>query len=114
MSASSRETPRRLQLIEFRPLTKGALRGFASIHLPLGVTISDCPVLVSGGKAWVSLPSKPQLNGDGTPRRDANGKVLYVPILRWSERDLANRFSDTVVALVRERYPDALDGKDAP
>jgi hypothetical protein len=110
MNAPSGEAPRRLRLIEFHPLTKGALRGFVSIELPLGLTISDCPVLVSGGKAWVSLPSKPQLNGDGTPRRDADGKVLYVPILRWRQRDLANRFSDAVVALVRAEHPGALDG----
>ena len=110
MSASSGETPRR-QLIEFRPLAKGALRRFASIQLPLGLTIFDCPVLVSGGKTWVSLPSKPQLNGDGTARRDPNGRVLYVPILRWHERYLTNRFSDTVVPLVHERYPDVLGGE---
>jgi hypothetical protein len=105
MNATSGEAPRRLRLIEFRPLVKGALRGFATVALPIGLEISDIPVLVAHGKAWASLPSKPQLNQDGTPRRGTDNKILYAAILKWRDPNLKNRFSDAVVALVRERHP---------
>jgi hypothetical protein len=42
---------RRLRLIEFRPLIKGALRGLASIELSIGLKMFDVPVLISGGLA---------------------------------------------------------------
>jgi hypothetical protein len=51
----------RLRLISFKPLTKGALRGFAHVELPSGLRITDCPVLISNGKTWATLPSKPVL-----------------------------------------------------
>jgi hypothetical protein len=112
MRAPSGEAPRRLELLEFRSLIKGALVGFASVSLPIGLEISDIPVLVSHGKAWASMPSKPQLGQDGMPRRGADNKILYSPILRWRNADLKNRFSDAVVALVREKHPNALAGSD--
>jgi hypothetical protein len=58
------------------------------------------------------MPSKPQLSQDGTPRRGTDGKVLYVAILRWRNADLKERFSNAVVALVREKHPNALAGSD--
>jgi hypothetical protein len=104
------DTPQlRLRLLEFRPLVKGALRGsFARVEVaPPGLEISDVPVLTSHGKAWASMPSKPQLTADGTPRRGTDNKPLYVAILRWRNTDLKNRFSDAVVAQVRQQHPDA-------
>jgi hypothetical protein len=37
----------------------------------------------------------------------------YAPILAWSDRVTADKWSDAVVALVREQHPDALDDGDA-
>jgi hypothetical protein len=64
-------TQRRLRLVEFRPLVKGALGGFAPV-------------------------------------------VLHAAILRWRERDLANRFSDTLIELVRAARPAAFEREGAP
>jgi hypothetical protein len=112
MNATSGEAPRRLELLEFRAMVKGALVGFATVRLPIGLEISDIPVLVSHGKAWASMPSKPQMGQDGMPRRGADNKILYAPILKWRSAELKNRFSDAVVALVREKHPAALAGSD--
>jgi hypothetical protein len=99
-----------MRLISFRPLVKGSLRGFATVELPIGLKIADVPVLVSGGRAWASLPSKPQIDKDGQHKRDINGKPAYTAILEWRDRALADRFSAAVVELVRAQYPDALEG----
>jgi hypothetical protein len=43
-----------------------------------------------------------------------DGKPQYSAILEWKSRDLADRFSETVVELVLAEYPAALDGGGAP
>jgi hypothetical protein len=95
----------RLRLLNFKPVAKNSLRGFAAVELPIGLRILDIPVLVSHGKVWAALPGKPQLDQDGRHKRDANGKAAYSPVLEWKDRDLANRFSDAVVELVRAAHP---------
>lgn len=99
-----------MRLLQWKPLVKNSLRGFASVELPSGLRILEIPILISSrGKAWAALPSKLQLERDGQPRRDANGKLIYAPVLEWRDRDLADRFSAAVIALVDEKHPDAID-----
>jgi hypothetical protein len=101
--------PRRMRLVSFKPLAKGALRGFAHLELPNGLRITDCPVLTSNGKAWATLPSKPVLDREGR-HVEVSGKKQYASILEWRDRDLSDRFSSAVVELVRAKHSDALDG----
>lgn len=46
-------------------MAKGALRGFVSVELPIGLTIREMPVLVGNNGPWVSLSGKPQIDGSG-------------------------------------------------
>ena len=101
---------KRMRLIAWKPLVKNSLRGFATVELPIGLKISDVPVLISNGKACASLPSKPQIDKDGQHKRDFNGKPVYAAILEWRDRDLGDRFSAAVVALIHAEHPDDLDG----
>src|ERR1700704_3627436 len=101
-------TASQMRLLSLKPLLKGSLRGFANVELPIGLRITDCPVLTSNGKAWATLPSKPVLDRDGK-HVEVNGKRQYAPILEWRDRDLSDRFSELIVGLVRQRHPDALD-----
>lgn len=103
---SDRPRPR---LLDFRPVRKGKLLGFARVELPIGLRISNIAILVGRNAPFAMLPSKPQLDRDGSTKRDPNGKVLYAPVLEWRDEDLSNRFSDTVVSLVIEAHPGALD-----
>ena len=93
-----------MKLIEWRPMPRNSLRGFATIELPSGLTIADISVHVSHGKARASLPAKPQINSDGTTRRGDDGKVIYSPILKWRDREIADRFSAAVVQAVEAQY----------
>ena len=105
---TSAETRPRMQPEAFKPLVKGALRGFATVRLPIGLTIADIPVCESYGKAWAALPSKPILDRDGR-YVEQDGKKHYAPILQWADRDTADRWSDAVVDLVRQHHPAVLD-----
>src|SRR6516165_3189519 len=62
--------PRAIALVAWHPTVKGALQGFATVEFPIGFRLIDCPVLVSNGKAWVSLPGKPVLDRDGRHKTD--------------------------------------------
>jgi hypothetical protein len=99
----------KIRLVSWKSLIKGSLRGFATVELPIGLKLVDCPVLVSNGKAWAGLPSKPVLDRDGKHAKP-DGKPQYSTILEWKSRDLSERFSQAVVALVRAAHPDDLGG----
>jgi hypothetical protein len=109
----SKPQPKRLRLISWKTVAKGSLRGFASIELPIGLKIFGIPILISNGKPWAALPGKPVLDANGKHKVDINGKAAYVAILEWRDRDLSSRFSAAVVALVREKHPEALGDRDA-
>lgn len=94
------------RLVTWKPLTKGALRGFATVELPIGLKLIDCPVLAGPNGAWATLPSKPVLDSDGKHVKPG-GKAQYTAMMQWRDRELADHFSQTVVALVRKAHPDA-------
>jgi hypothetical protein len=97
-----------MTLEAFKPVIKGSLRGFATVKLPSGLLVADVVVCCSHGKSWASLPSKPMLDRDGR-QVEVEGKKKYLPILSWSDRATADRWSDAVVMLVRQAHPGALD-----
>jgi hypothetical protein len=105
---------KRLRLVAFRAVSKGTLRGFATVQLPIGLVIHDCPICESNGKAWAMLPGKPQVDSDGKPVRDARGKLAYSAILEWDSRKLRNAFSDCIVAAVRDQHPNAFEQGETP
>jgi hypothetical protein len=109
----SEQRPRQTALREWRPVLRNTLRGFCSVELPSGLQIDDIAVHVRGGKAWVSFPARPMLDADGRQvMRD--GRLQYISMLRWQTRDLADRFSATVIELVRNAYPDAFEDINKP
>lgn len=100
----------RLRLVSCKPVVKGALRGFATVELPYGLRLIDRPALVGTKGPWVGLPTKTPFDRDGGQRTGADGKPAYSPVLEWSSRDLSDRFSAAVVALVRAAHPEAVSG----
>lgn len=104
-----RPAPRQLRLIRWTPIVKGALRGFATVELPIGLRVIDIPILVGTNGPWAALPAKPELDRDSRRKLDINGKPTWSPVLEWRTRELANKFSDAVVAAVRQAHPGDLD-----
>jgi hypothetical protein len=97
----------RLRLVSWKPLNKGALRGFATVELPIGLKLIDCPVFVGDKGPFAALPAKPELDRDGKRRTDVNGKAIYSPTVEWRERALGDRFSAAVVALVHRQLDES-------
>ena len=67
-------------------------------------------LLLSGAvfarQSVASFPGKPQIGRDGLPIK-IDGKPQYVKVMEWGDRPTADRFSERVVELVRERDPSA-------
>jgi hypothetical protein len=99
-----------IALVAWRPLTKGALRGFALVELPIGLRLIDCPVYVGKNGPFAALPSKPRIDKEGRKRTDPNCTPAYAPVLEWRSRALRDRFSEVVIAATRRMYPGAIDG----
>jgi hypothetical protein len=97
-----------MRLVSFKPVRKGALRGFAKVELSNGLTIDDCPVCSSGGTTWAAFPAKPII-GQDRRHLELDGKKQYATILAWPSREIRERWSVAVVDLVRARHPEALE-----
>jgi hypothetical protein len=107
--ASAPKRPK-MQFVSWRQRAKGSLRGSAIVALPIGVKINDVPALVSHGKARAALPSRSQLEKESGQKPDANGRPTNMLVVEWPARSLADRFSATVVELIRRELPEAVDG----
>ena len=101
------EQPRMpVTILEWKPMSRNSLKGFAKIQLG-ALTILDCPVHNTDGRKWCGLPSKPQIDSDGNVKREPTGKIKYVALLQWATKAASDRFSDSVVAALEEKHPDA-------
>ena len=102
--------PRRgMDLLKWTPRLKGTLLGFADIRLPNHLEVSGCVLhRSSSGRVWGGFPGKPQIDADGR-HITVNGRPRYTQFLQWETSDLANQFSDVLVALVRAHHPEAFE-----
>jgi hypothetical protein len=100
-----------LECVEFRPLQRNTLAGFAAIRIPaMRLTILDVALHTNGEARWAQLPSKAQLR-DGMLVRNEQGKTQYVPVLEFDTPGVRNAFSQAVVRAVVEHDPQAFDAE---
>jgi hypothetical protein len=100
-----------LRLIDWRPVRKGKLYGFATVELrPTGLRMHEIPVLKGQRNGpWACVPTKPRLDANGQQQREVDGALRYDRVLSWSTKRRESDFSAAVVALVRRRHPQDLD-----
>jgi hypothetical protein len=95
-----------LALIEWKPLKKNTLRGFATVRYG-SLKIRDITVHASGDRRWAGMPSKPIVGSDGVAQKSDDGKLKYVPVMEWASREAADKFSEEVIAAVERENPGA-------
>jgi DNA-binding cell septation regulator SpoVG len=109
----SRSGEAKPKLKAWKPHRSGALLGFCSVQLPSGMILHDLRVMSGKNGLWVAMPAQKQLDRDGQPRLDANGKPIYSQIVEFVDRATAERFGAMVIDLVQRAHPGALDGAGA-
>jgi len=102
----SETKPMPVVILDWRPMKRNSLLGFAKIQLG-ALKISDVTVNTNSGRLWAGLPSKPMIDREGAAMRNDAGKIRYVPILEWDNKNTGDRFSDSVVAALEAAHPGA-------
>lgn len=97
-----------LHFIEWRPLRRDTLHGFAKVRLPSGLEVADIGIHARGGQTWAAPPSRPMLDQDGKALRDETGKVRYVPMIGFYNHGTRASWSRQIIKALRAQYPDAL------
>jgi DNA-binding cell septation regulator SpoVG len=96
---------RQAKLKKWPPRRSRALLGFCSVQLPSGMISNDLRIMSGKNGLWVATPAQKQLDRDGQPRLDANGKPNYSQIVEFCNRATADRFAAMVLNLVRREHP---------
>jgi hypothetical protein len=92
----------------FTPMAKNTLVGFATIRVPSGLVFHDVGVHRQGDSLWAMPASKPMLGPDGVQLRDTRGKLRWTPIVSFADKRTRDRWSDGVIAALREPKPEVL------
>jgi DNA-binding cell septation regulator SpoVG len=100
---------KRVRVLNCRRHRSGALRGYVTIEFPYGLILEDLPVFAGPRGKSVGMPTRPQLDAQGLVKTDVNGKVVYQPIGRWTDKKIAERFSNYLVSRIEEQFPDLLE-----
>ncbi len=73
---------------------------------PSGLSIANVAVHLSPGHAWPTLPGRPMIDtATGVVLPDDSVRLWYASVLSWRSRDLADRWSSAVVALICRSAP---------
>jgi hypothetical protein len=96
-------------ILEWRPVERGTLLGFAKIQIPAWrVTIAGVALHRKDGRAWAQLPARLMLDANRELEREPDGKLRYAKILWFDDRETADRFSAAVVEAI-DRFTAASD-----
>ncbi len=96
-----------MKILDWRPLRKNSLLGFARVELPSGMILSDVTILTGDRGPWASPPSKPMLDRDGVAMKDAKaGKIRYSPFIEFTSREIRDRWSAAVIEAMRDAHPE--------
>src|SRR2546423_8386592 len=96
--------PRGMQLLEWRRIDKGALVGRATVLLPIGLQITDIGIFTKDSQSWAQMPSEAMRDADGQLLKDDRGKTHYRSRLKWATRELQERFSAALIALIEAEH----------
>jgi hypothetical protein len=90
----------------------GTMFGFISIELPSGLIINDCKLMVGQkGHRWIASPGQRQIDREGKPKRDANGKELWIHYVDFRGSDIRKKFETQVLETLRREHPEAFIGE---
>jgi hypothetical protein len=94
----------RMQLLGFERIGKGALLGRAKVRLPNQLEIDGIDVFQKAERRWAQMPSEVMRDRNGYPLKDEHRKSRYRLPLRWETRDLRDRFSEALIALIEVQH----------
>lgn len=98
-----------LKLLNWRPLPRNNLIGFAKIELASGMIVSEVAILKSASGVWASPPGRPMIGPGGVVLKDEDGRVRHSTVIEFTSREIRDLWSAAVVEAVRAAYPGAFE-----
>lgn len=93
-----------MKLRNWRAVSRNSLLGFAEIELSNGLIILDISVHQNSGRYWAAMPAVPQL--ENGKHKIVDGKGQWKRVIYWNSRELSDKFSQAVVALIKQKHPE--------
>jgi hypothetical protein len=81
---------RKIKISDWKPHQKNSLQGYFTATLPSGMVISDLMLHERDGSRWIAFPGREWADSAGTKR--------FVNFIRFTDRDIAHKFRDQVLA----------------
>jgi DNA-binding cell septation regulator SpoVG len=97
------------QTLDCQERRSGALRAFAKVKLPSGVIMHGIAILVGQHGPYAMPPSTPMIGRDRMVVKNGNGKTVYQPVVEFTTKEAAKRFSDAVIEAIRASNPEVLE-----
>src|SRR6516164_2140102 len=92
---------------DWRPITKGTLRGFFILRLASRLTLRECALHEKAAARWIALPGRAQIDPDGKQRiNPATGKRLYIPVVEITDKEARERFRSQALAAIDRLLPE--------
>ena len=98
-----------VKIVKLAPHRSGSMLAFLSIETASGLILHDLRLLAGRNGVWVAMPSKLQIDRDGNPRLDANGRQTYSQIVEFRDRAASDRFRDMIFEASRRQHPEVLE-----
>ena len=95
------------RLLDWRPVRKNTLRGFAKVQFSSGLTIGEIAVHRHGSRVWAQPPARPWIEDDQLVR-DERGRVRYQPLISFATHGVQSSWSRQVIRAVRAGVPGEL------
>jgi hypothetical protein len=101
-----------IKILDWKPLRKGSLLGFAKTEFVSGLIFSDVPILTGPRGPWASPPAKAMIGRDGVVMKDEGGKIRYSSFIEFTSKQVRDRWSSAVIDAMRTAHPEAFsDGE---
>ncbi len=108
--AGDAEMPTRAKLLDWRPLEKNTLKGFASVQFTSGVIFREIAVHVSGSRAWAAPPSRPWIKDNALVFDETTGKAKWQMLVDFANHGVRASWSRQVISALAAAHPEVLAG----
>jgi hypothetical protein len=102
-------TPARL--LDWRPLIKHTLLGFAKVQFSSGLIINDIAIHRTGNRVWASPPARPWIENDAL-KRDERNKIKYQTLISFANHGVQASWSRQVLRALRKEHPELFRDED--
>ena len=98
-----------MQIMNFKVINKSNLVGFAEILMPSGIGFVDVTIMRKESHYWAMPPAKPLLVNGAHKIDPYTNKPIYAQIIKFSTKELKQKWSDAVIAALKMSYPEVFE-----